>query len=241
MILPYVHSHSLVTQYRYSQPLFLPGQYQPQQLAFGPPPLPLAHNRNGYADSPEVNNNRASSGNMNFALPQYLLSNASESSNATALTANRAFQLYVMMPQLNAYEQTQTFWTQADSFSHVAQENMVGAVQCDIMLNGMAAHCVADTGSGISLISEIQGMLLLKQNPDGQVAGPLSFNSRRAMLEIEQAWVVRENIIGLDVQGICGVIALSFNSLLGMDFLRHGFPETDVFPARFQAHVFDQH
>lgn len=194
----------LVIQDRYTQPMIVPGQNQPQHLTYGPQPLPVGYQPTNVSPfglvSPEF-----PSATVNTIPPYYVppLLTSNDQKNATKL-----------MAQIPAIIQSNS-----SVVLHASQVDVVGAVQCSIKINNATAQCVIDSGSGISLVS--RNLVANHRIPTVQWQGPHVSVADGKVLDITEACVVEIEILGLKLTGICGIMEIEFDALLGMDFLKN--------------------
>ena len=97
--------------------------------------------------------------------------------------------------------------------------DVVGAVTCDVVINGKRACAIVDTGSGISLISL---QFALKNGiPFSEKEGPCVEVANGAKFKLSYAADVLIELLNFDLRGICWVQdGFRFDILLGVDYLR---------------------
>ena len=100
----------------------------------------------------------------------------------------------------------------------IEPDKLFGAVKCIVMVNGISAVAVVDTGSGISLLSK---HFVDKNHLSTSIwEGPLITVVTGETFRIPLACEVFIDIFGSRFRGRCGVVEnFSFDTLLGNDFL----------------------
>lgn len=197
-------------QDHFTQPVYLPGQIYPQSLPFGNlPPLPIGYQHQGATPNDAITQDTTNPANMSSypAVPQYHLSPAGLNKDPLYHNGIRAAPLMAQRVRHGAVD-----------WPPVSQVDVVGAVQCEELLCGKPAHCAIDSGSVISLMTRhfiIQNKLTtVKWN------GPAECVADESPLNITGACQAEVTVLGLKLEGICGVMDLYFDALLVVDFLQ---------------------